>query len=384
MPRQLTAGEMATARILSSNLSAASPAMRLVLNNMDPGVLRPWRGKDGNSYITRCMGTNDNGEPVYRNFLTNTPALLRREDWLKIDRKIQWQAKQRLRFWDDIYSANPFDIPNGMEVMSIQHAIANGEADAKIAMDPVDKSERTRPTLELVQIPVPVLFSDGEFSARELAVSRGSGMPLDTTNIELAGRKIGETLEKWSLGLVDSFAFANGTIYGATNFPYTLTGTMTDPESGGYDPKTTVNEILSIIQQLEQFFYYGPYNLYYSNKWGQFMDRDYSTQYAGETLRTRLAKVAKINSIKTLDFLPDFSILLVQMTRNVVEGVNGMDIQTVQWEENGGFTMMFKVLCINFPRFRFDSNRRTGVAYYTAGTPTTTTTTTTTSTTTTS
>lgn len=376
---------MGNLQFILNSLGGGPMAQRLVASGMDPGVLRPYQGEDGRSYVTVMDGLNNDGTVKYKTMLTNTPALLRREDWLQIDKEVRWQAKQRLRFWADIYAANPYDVPNGWATLSLQHAVATGDADAIVSMDPIRKSERSRPILDMVSIPVPVIHSDGSFSARDLAVSQRSGMPLDSTNISLAARKVGEVVEKLALGTSASYSFANGTIYGALNFPQRNTYTMTSPESTSpaWTPKTVIDQILQMILQLENLFYYGPYAIYYSNAWGPYLNGDYSTLYPGITLRTRLLEIEKITEIKQVDYLPDFTMIIIQKTRDVVEGVVGMDIQTVQWEEGGGFEMMFKVLCIMFPRFRYDYSGHTGYIHASAAAPTTTTTSTTTTTTTT-
>lgn len=371
-----------------NSLGGGPSAVRLLNAGMDPGVLRPWLGPDGRSYIT----VNDlrnfdpkTGKPKRINLVTNTPALLRREDWQRIDRQVQWEAKQRLRFWESIYTANPYVIPNGMGVLAVQHAVATGSADAIISMDPIRRSERSRPVLDTVSIPLPVIHSDNNIGIRQLAVSRNSDMPLDVTNIALSGRAVGEVLERLALGTSASFSFAGGTVYGALNFPQRLTATFTSPETGGYAFSTFVNELLAAIQLLKRRFFYGPYDIYYSTGWSRFFGMDYSALYPNRGVLARLREIEGIRSWTEIDFLPDFTMILMQRTPDVIEGINGMDITTVAWEESGGFESIFKVLCIQVPRIRATYSGNCGILHISAGTPTTTTSTsTTTSTTTTS
>jgi hypothetical protein len=127
-----------------------------------------------------------------------------------------------------------------------------------------------------------------------------------------------------------------------------------------------VNEILAMIEQAEGDLYWGPYVLYHSNFWGQYFDRDYTATYGGETLRSRLRKIEKIQAIRSLDYLTGKQIILVQMTDDVIQGVQGMGITTVQWEEPGGFEIGFKVLCIMIPRVRADANGNCGIVHGTA------------------
>lgn len=359
-------------------------AGRLLNSGMDPSVLRPWAETNrqgqltGNTYITvqnrRPDGSavlNDKGHPTYRNELVrNSPAYLRREDWLRIDERVNFAAKQRLRFWGDIYGTNPYNIPNGMGTIAVQHAVAVGDASATISMDPIRQGERSRPTLDIAQLPLPVTHSDGSFTMREIAVSRNSGMPLDTTNIELAARKVGEETEKMSLGLSASYTYAGGTIYGATNFPQRYTKVMTLPTAGGWTGATLVAEILDMMQTLRLGFYFGPYVAYYSNAWEPYFGADYGVYYA-KALRSRLGELSPgdgsgISAWRNLDYLTGFQILLVQMTPDVIQGMSGMNVTTVQWEEEGGFEWRYKVLCIHVPRIRADGNGHTGIIHGTA------------------
>ena len=57
------------------------------------------------------------------------------------------------------------------------------------------------------------------------------------------------------------------------------------------------------------------------------------------------------------------TMLLVQMTSDVVRAVKGMQITTVQWESHGGMMLNFKVMCIMVPQIRADHNGNTGLVH---------------------
>src|SRR5688572_7170316 len=108
-----------------NGLGSGSATSRLIQADLDPAVLRPWADVDtkgrrtGRSFITVNV-KDDLGRPIYKKGkdghlelnsvtgrpipvlqnvpVTNAPALLRQEDWLRIDRDVQFAAKQRLRF----------------------------------------------------------------------------------------------------------------------------------------------------------------------------------------------------------------------------------------------------------------------------------------------
>ena len=158
------------------------------------------------------------------------------------------------------------------------------------------------------------------------------------------------------------------TVYGYTNFPQRLTKTnFTAPTAGGWVPDTTHNEVLAALDQLYAQFFYGPWIVYHSIDWTQYMNRVYSVSGGnnpGETLRTMLLKNPDIQDVRRLDRLTStFTLIFVQMTSEVAELVNGLDFTTIQWQERGGLDLRFKIIAIKVPRLRSDYNSRTGILH---------------------
>jgi uncharacterized linocin/CFP29 family protein len=381
--------QMVQQSLAASGLGMGPSAQRLIANYGDLGALRPYAGADGRAYVTvqardpygtpvwqdkdrgfvvnarpdiaDLLGSEPRLVPYLQEYVTNAPALLRREDWLMIDRAVIFAAKQRLRLWNEIYGRNPYNIPNGFAVTAIQHGIATGDNDAIISMDPVRKSQRARPILDTVIIPLPTIHSDGNFTAREIAVSRNSGMPLDTTPISLSARKVAEVVEALCVGTT-TYAYAGGNIQGITNFTQRASGAVTAPT--GSNGGTTISELVGMMKALQDKFYYGPYIVFYSNNWNNYLDLDYNTTYpTGETVRARILRIDGISGLMNLDYLPTtkYKLVMVQMTEDVIQGVQGMPFTTVQWEEQGGYEQCFKVVTISLPRLRYDYNGNTGV-----------------------
>jgi hypothetical protein len=52
---------------------------------------------------------------------------------------------------------------------------------------------------------------------------------------------------------------------------------------------------------------------------------------------------------------------MVQMTSEVAQAVNGMDITTIQWEAKGGMEIHFKVMAIQVPRLMADYSGNCGL-----------------------
>lgn len=320
-----------------------SVASRLLDTNFDVGILRPWKGKDGRNYITQ------NGVAVP----TNNATTLRREEWIQLDDAVLIAAKERLRVVTDLRSAGlVYNIPNGMGKTVLESQTMGDITPATISMDPARKSEGDRPEFGIVNLPLPVIHKDFYFNARQVATSRNTGAPVDTTTAQLAARRVAEEAEKLTLGLAPTFTYGGGTVYGFVNFPQRVTVTLTDPTSSGWTPATLVQEVLQMKRESTSLFYFGPWVLYVSPDWDVYLDDDYSAEKGDNTLRQRLAQISGITDIRTADFLTGYQIVMVQMTSDVVRMVVGMDVTTIQWETDGGMRLNFKVMAIMVPQLR--------------------------------
>jgi uncharacterized linocin/CFP29 family protein len=236
-------------------------------------------------------------------------------------------------------------------------------SDAEISMDGLRKSQGDRPEFELTNLPLPIIHKDFHFSARQVMASRNGGSPLDTTTAELAGRKVAETAEKLLIGSLDSYTYGGGTIYGLTNYTNSLTKTITSPATSGWTGATLVEEILEMRLQSQNAYHYGPWMVYTAPNWDVYLDDDYSSAKGDNTLRERLQKIQGIQDVRTLDYMSNYDIVMVQMTSDVIREVIGMDITTVQWETQGGMQLNFKVMGIMVPQIRADQNGNTGIVY---------------------
>lgn len=333
-------------------------ATTLLQNGFDIGALRPWIGKDGRSYISQ----NRNGKQVAV-AMPVANATLRHEEWKILDEAIIMAAKERLRVIADLRGAGlVYNIPNGMGKTVLETETVSDITPATISMDPVRGSENDRPEYDLVNLPLPVIHKDFFFSARQVATSRNIGAGIDVTTAQLAARRVSEEAEKLVLGVSPTFSYGGGSIYGYTNFPSRITRTITTPNHS--NQATTVQNVLAMRQDSIDHKYYGPWVLYNSPAWDQYLDEDYSTAKGDNTLRQRIQAINGISDVRTADYLGSgFTLILVQQTTDVARLVMGMDITTVQWETHGGMRLHFKVMAIMVPQVRADFNGNTGIVH---------------------
>jgi uncharacterized linocin/CFP29 family protein len=337
-------------------------ADKLIECNGDTGVLRPYIGKDGRQWCTM----NIKGIPTAIPMVGNATTTMRQDDWKLLDEAIVKVARPRLKAVADLRGAGlTFNIPNGMAHTVLQTETQSDENEAEVSMDGMKENANDRPEFKTANIPLPIIHRDFNYSARNLMVSRNGGSPLDTTSAETAARKVAEQAEKMLIGNAttgDKFSYGGGVIYGYTDFPSRLTKTFTNPTASGWTGTTLINELLAATKQLRDAFHYGPYVLYTGTSWQQYLGNDFKAA-SDKTLQSRVEQINEISSIRPLDYLSGFDLILVQLTSDVVREIIGMDITTVQWDSHGGMQKNFKVMAIMVPQLRADFNSNTGILH---------------------
>lgn len=340
-----------------------SLAARLMESNFDVGQLRPFIGNDGRHYETVM---NADGKPEVR-LARNADATLRKDAWIHLDQQIVKAAQPELRLIGDLRSRGlEYNLPNGLGTTVLQTEKQSDINPATVSMDGLRRGEADRPHYDLTNLPIPIIHKDFYFSTRQMATAANSGSPLDTTMAELAARQVAEEAEKMAMGVstvADQYSYGSGTIYGLTDFPSRITQSITDPTSMGWVPNDLITELLSMREAAKDAYHRGPYRVYMARNWDTYLDEDFSASKGSITLRERIAKIPEIGSPVTLEFLADNTVILVQTTSDNIRIVVGMEMQTVQWEEQGGMQMNFKVMAILVPQLRADYNSNCGIVH---------------------
>lgn len=352
---------------ISSIPGGQAAADLLRRNKWDVGVLRPFVGLDGQSYVTKHVQNQQTGLWEPRNFITNAPATLTRDQWKIFDDVVIRTLRDRLKAMSDIRGAGlEYNIGNGMAHTVLSYQTLGDIGRANIGMDPTRRSEADAPTVDTNLFPLPLIYKDFDFNIREIETSQNGPIPLpiDTTTAELATQKVAEEIEMLTTGTGGTFSAAGGTIYGMTNLPERATVTnMTAPTGANGD--VVINELLALRQMLIDNKHFGPYMLYVNSQWSEFLDNDFSTLKGDMTLRQRILAIDGIQDVRVLDFLPatKFEMVLLEMQQATVRAVVGMEVMTVQWESMGGMMKHFKVICMVLPQFRPDTAGNSGVAH---------------------
>jgi hypothetical protein len=367
---------MQTDYIFAGGGAFGSVAERLVANNMQVNVLRPYT-ENGHSFITNSQG--------YAQMLTSNAATLRKDEWVKLDTAVIQAARPRLKAWTDLGSlSGTYGGFNGMGSMVLESESQSDPGEASVSFDGLVEGRNDSPLYQLEGLPLPITHSDFFMSARRRTISQTTGSPIDTSMAEAAARRVAEKVEQTTIGTITGAVLdpknANDyrrtpRIHGYVTFPDRLVkADMSDPTDAGWDPSATVHDVLDALEALRENFFYGPFVLYHSPDWQTYLDGDYyRLESSGavaptKTLRSRLKEIEDIRDVKRLDFLiKPFTFVFVQMTTDVARAVNGLNITTVQWETKGGMQLNFKVMCIHVPQLRSDFYGNCGILEATVG-----------------
>jgi hypothetical protein len=350
----------------------------------EPGFFKPWIGDDGKKYVTihnqsgklENVRVSDLRGAGFDHPVTNA-ASLRKDEWVKLEKRLIQVARPRLQAWSDLMATNVYTL-DGMSNTILEHETINDTGDAYVDMDALSETTTSSPLFGLEGIPLPITHGDFSFSSRRLATSRNNGQPLNFTMMEMVTRRIAEKVEKTTIGTLAGLTYGSDSRYSLTSkisgyLTFAGRNTKTDLNvPTGSNPEATVADVLEMREQMFEDNMYGPYMIYHSTDWDKFLDNDYARlggNNASMTLRDRLRKIDGIRDVKRLDYLNSstnpFTMIMVQMTEDVVRAVNGMNLSVIQWESRGGLQLNFKVMCIWLPQIFQTQTGQCGILHAT-------------------
>lgn len=291
-------------------------------------------------------------------------ATLRKDQWIHMQQRVIQAVRQPLRAWQDLVNSSSVGGFNAWAKLTYEYQASNDPGEAVKSMDPVAPGRTDRPLVNLVSVPLPVTHSDCWFTDREMEVAASGGMPLDTSMLEAGGRRCGELIEQTTIGTATGVTFGpsaaadtryastTSTVYGYTNFPWRITKTdLTAPT--GTNPEAVMTDVLEMIDLANNQGFYGPFYLYHSTGYTRYFNDDYyrsGSTSAVRLLRERLMAIEGVLDIRRLNFLTSgYQLLLVQMSPEYMQAINGMEPTVLRWDSSGGLRHNFKVLMIMEP-----------------------------------
>ena len=291
-----------------------------------------------------------------------TYGTLMEDEWRYFDNTVQQVSRENLTVVSDLLARGlSMDLPNALGVMDIQWERVKGDlVDAEVTMSGLPQATKDALEFETVNMPVPIFHKEFFYNLRHLQAARRNGRSPDTDHAAVAARKISERIETV---LFSGLQIGNQTIYGLLNEPNrnTLSVTATWLTATG---DQIVGDIIRMIDTATAPTnnFNGPFVLYVSRSVGARFGNDYKAN-SDKTIQQRILEIPGIAGIKWTSRLSGTNALLVQLTSDVVQMINGIQPTMVEWDSHGGFQQNFKIIAIMLPRVRSDGWQQSGIVH---------------------
>jgi uncharacterized linocin/CFP29 family protein len=290
-----------------------------------------------------------------------TNDILSKDEWKLFDDKVVEIARRRLVGVGALLSRGlRFNVANALGVTQIEWEQLGDLGPAHLSMSGVTEGDRDRLTWTLKSMPLPIFHKDFSLNIRQLTASRNNGQGVDTMQAELCTRIISEAIETL-LFSGSTMSVLGGTIPGLLTEANRNTGTSANWHTNATGTEK-VADLIEAIDLLSNDNMYGPYGVFV----GQTAFNNLADDYKAESDKTQLARLLEIPGIEFILPSKDLTgknILVVQLTRDVVEEVVGFQPTMVMWEGKGGLEVNFKIMAIMVPRVRSTKTGQSGIVH---------------------
>lgn len=286
-----------------------------------------------------------------------------------VDKAVVNVGLQRLVIAADLMAAGlTYPLADPLSVTQLEWEVINKVGGAQRTMSPSARGENQQPDRLIKRLPIYLTTDDFSIGIRTLKMSQRVGTPLDTTLVEQATRRVNEAIED-SVINGGGLTVAGFTTPGLLNAPnantYTIPLVWTDPTALAaftMGPKIFA-DVEAMIAKAQVDLKFGPYNLYVGTAYGNALDNDFKAN-GDLTIRQRLEQITaggRPLNIRVADQMPATTVVLVQMTNDVIELVMGQAPTVIPWTSLDGFTLFWLVMAIMVPRVRSDYDGNSGV-----------------------
>lgn len=320
-------------------------------------VMRSGTGKWAGEQMLKALAAGKS----FSASVLRTADTLSKDEWVILDEALVEEGKIRLRGVADLMAAGlTKPVANGLGKTVLQWEKISDMNPASVSLDGMAKTEGDRQEFTLNSLPLPITHKDFYINLRTLTASRERGESLDTTQARTAGRLVSEAVE--AMLFLGGPTFGGAAIYGYTTHPNRNTGAIGTSWASDTG-ENILTDVLAMITALEGDRFYGPYNLYIPSGYSAVMGADFKAA-SDKTIRQRILELDQINSVTVVDSLAANHVVMVQLTSDVVQLVEGEPLQTVQWDIEGGFQINFKAFTIMVPLVKSDAQGRSGVVHF--------------------
>lgn len=291
-----------------------------------------------------------------------TNAVLKTREWIAYDEAVINVARPNLVALSDLQSFGLVRNLNSLGVVVDEWESISDMSDANVDMAAETDGTEDTQTFTVQGIPIPMIHKPFRINVRRLEASRRNGSNIDTTQAEVAGRKVADAIENMIFNGASVKADSR-TLPGYTNFTYRNQVTSCGMDWDG-TPANIVPDCEKLLAAADLVYRRGPFVLYVPyNFWSALRgDQVSTTGYPfGKTYLDRVLQFKEIVKVQPTPWLSDNNVVMVQMDRQTVDMSIAQNITNVQWEEKGNMVVHMRVLAAMAPRLKFDDNGKSGV-----------------------
>ena len=283
-----------------------------------------------------------------------------------IDDAVIGVALERLVIFADVLAEGlVFPISDPLSVLDVQWEQISKSGGAQRTMNPGARGESQLVDRTIKNIPIYVTADDFSLNVRSVLASARNGTPLDLTMVQQATRRVNEALEDAIINGADVQVGAN-TTPGLLAAPNVNTQTYVDNEAwsaSGHSGDDILTDVLNMFAKLQGDNMFGPYNLYIPTTYGNKINEDFKAA-SDKTIRMRLEELeagGRGLTVRVADKLPANRTILMQMTSDVVDIIDGEQPTVVPFTSLDGFTLFWIVMAIMVPRVKDDYSGQSGI-----------------------
>jgi uncharacterized linocin/CFP29 family protein len=283
----------------------------------------------------------------------------------QIDNSVVRVGREGLSILADRMEQASVNLPNWLGVMELTSHKLGESRKANIGMIP-----GSRPDGGGIQdkvpytLPIPVIWDEFGFNARELAAARRVGRPLEMDEAEQAVRNVNFAAEDLIIhGLPVNIA--GNTIPGLLD----TTNTQAYESNMAWDNTSKtgadiLTDVLALRTKAAAVKRYGPYTLYVNTEYSAALQKPFDSSSGARTIQQYLEALTFGNRtlrVRVADLLPANRVLLIQDSPDMVDVIVGQQPVAINPAPEIEFYTKWLVYAVIVPRIKSDINGNFGI-----------------------
>lgn len=275
-------------------------------------------------------------------------ATLRKDEWEIIDERVNEEARNRLTVFEAFRSRGLVQSVGVGDIIRYTEYLS-AFSDAKITFDGDAEPEQDRPEYGSDSRAIPIVSHGFSIGFRQLASSSRRGNNLSTDSAGLAARAVAHKMQSLITNGLATGGPTGGGIPGLTTAPNAIDVSIgTNWDASGAD---IIGNVEAMLAAAYAGYFFGPFVLMVPKNYWATIQGDYSALKGDRTYLERILAFQDIEAVLPNDALSDDNVLLVQMTRDVMDISLALPMTTWQWAKTPARTD-FRVLMIGGPQVK--------------------------------